>query len=169
MPSLRFGLSLVVNNKKKTKTLLDKGEHVMAKDKLKIAMMGQKHVLSREGGVEIVVKELSTRMAAKGHDVTCYDRSGHHVSGEKLDRRSEYKGVKIKQVWTIEKKGLAAMTSSFFAAFKCAFGKYDIVHIHAEGPAAMTLIPKLFRKRVIVIVHGDAQIISRKNEGQMAA
>ena len=47
---------------------------------LKIAMFGQKR-LSREGGIEIVVKELSTRMAQMGNQVTCYNRSGHHVSG----------------------------------------------------------------------------------------
>ncbi len=38
--------------------------------KLAIAMFGQKR-LSREGGVEIVVKELCTRMAQNGCDVTC--------------------------------------------------------------------------------------------------
>lgn len=51
---------------------------------LKIAMFGQKR-LSREGGIEIVVKELSTRMAQMGNQVTCYNRSGHHVSGNEFD------------------------------------------------------------------------------------
>ena len=37
-------------------------------DKLSIAMFGQKR-LSREGGIEIVVKELYTRMAQKGHQL----------------------------------------------------------------------------------------------------
>lgn len=43
---------------------------------LRIAVFGQKR-LSREGGVEIVVKELCTRMAQQGCQVTCYNRSGH--------------------------------------------------------------------------------------------
>ncbi len=64
---------------------------------------------------------------------------------------------------------LATMTASFSAAMKAAFGKYDVVHIHAEGPAAMCWIPKLAGKKVICTVHGDAQIISRKNIGLMAA
>ena len=50
--------------------------------------------------------------------------------------------------------GLAAVTSSFFAALFSAFGKYDVVHIHAEGPAFFSWIPKLTGKRVIVTVHG---------------
>ena len=127
----------------------------MADKKLNIAMLGHKHVLSREGGIEIVVNELATRMASRGHHVTCYDRNTHHVSGNTpLDTRREVGGVKIIPVWTIEKKGLAAMTSSFFGAWKAACGKYDVVHIHAEGPAAMSWLPKLRGKRVIVTVHG---------------
>ena len=121
---------------------------------MKIAMFGQKHVLSREGGVEIVVKELATRMVERGHQVICYDRKTHHVSGEELDTRREYKGVKIVPVWTLEKKGLAAMTSSLAAAWKASRSKADVVHIHAEGPAAMCWLPKLFKKKVIVTVHG---------------
>jgi DNA-binding XRE family transcriptional regulator len=46
--------------------------------------------------------------------------------------------------------GLAAVSSSAFAALYSAFGKYDVVHIHAEGPAFFTWLPKMFGKRVVV-------------------
>lgn len=123
---------------------------------LRIAMLGHKRIPSREGGIEIVVEELSTRMVEKGNSVVCFNRKGHHVSGAEFDVETgnEYKGVRLKTVPTIEKKGLAAVTSSFFASACSAFGSYDIVHIHAEGPAAFCWIPKLFRKKVIVTVHG---------------
>ena len=126
------------------------------KEKLSIAMFGQKRIPSREGGVEIVVEELCTRMVSQGHNVTCYNRDGHHVSGSEYDskRLKEYKGIKLKTVPTIEKKGLAAVSSSFFAALCCAFGRYDVVHIHAEGPAFFAWLPKLFGKKVIVTIHG---------------
>lgn len=126
------------------------------KDKLYIAMLGHKRIPSREGGIEIVVEELSTRMVKEGHSVTCYNRSGHHVSGKEFDGGSleEYRGVKLKSVFTINRKGLAAMTSSFFAAICTAFGKYDVVHFHAEGPCAMLWLPKLFGKRCIATIHG---------------
>ena len=125
-------------------------------DKMKIAMLGQKRIPSREGGVEIVVEELATRMVCLGHDVTCYNRRGHHVSGEQFDSKNldEYKGVRLKSVPTVEKKGLAAMSSSFFAAIKAAFGKYDVVHFHAEGPCAMLWLPKLMGKRCVATIHG---------------
>ena len=116
-------------------------------------MFGQKR-LSREGGIEIVVKELCTRMAKNGYTVTCYNRSGHHGSGAEYDKKTEYEGINQKCVPTIEKKGLAAVSSSFFAALYSAFGKYNVVHIHAEGPAFFSWLPKLLGKRVIVTVHG---------------
>ena len=118
--------------------------------KLAIAMFGQKR-LSREGGVEIVVKELCTRMAQNGCDVTCYNRAGHHVSGAEYDDagKTEYEGIRQKSVPTIERRGLAAVSSSAFAALYSAFGKYDVVHIHAEGPAFFAWLPKMFGKRVV--------------------
>ncbi len=127
-----------------------------SREQLNIAMLGHKRIPSREGGVEIVVEELSTRMAAQGHALTCYNRKGHHVSGKEFDSQTllKYKGVKLRNVITIDKKGLAAMTSSFFAAVKAAIGKYDVVHFHAEGPCAMIWIPKLFGKRCICTIHG---------------
>ncbi len=122
---------------------------------LKIAMFGHKR-LSREGGIEIVVKELCTRMAQQGCQVTCYNRSGHHVSGAEYDAvdKTEYKGIVQKYVPTIERRGLAAVSSSAFAALYSAFGKYDVVHIHAEGPAFFCWLPKMLGKRVVVTIHG---------------
>lgn len=124
--------------------------------KVKIAMLGHKSIPSRQGGIEIVVEELAVRMAALGHQVTIYNRSGHHVSGKEFDQKKlrEYKGIRMKYVPTIDQKGLAAMSASFFAAVAAAFGKYDVVHFHAEGPCAMLWLPKLFGKRCIATVHG---------------
>ena len=47
------------------------------------------------------------------------------------------------------------MSSSFFAAFYSAFGKYDVVHIHAEGPAFFAWLPKLFGKKVVVTIEPE--------------
>mgnify|MGYP002615300084 FL=1 len=130
------------------------------KEKLRLAVFGHKR-WSREGGVEIVVKELCTRMAQQGCQVTCYNRSGHHVSGAEYDDagKTEYEGIRQKSVPTIERRGLAAVSSSAFAALYSAFGKYDVVHIHAEGPAFFAWLPKMFGKRVVVTVHGECEII----------
>lgn len=89
-------------------------------------------------------------MAALGHSVTCFNRGGHHVSGKEFDKGKvkRYKGVRLITVPTLDKKGLAAMTSSFFAALRAALGMYDVVHFRAEGPCAMIWLPKL-----VVTIH----------------
>lgn len=124
--------------------------------RLKVAVIGHKRVPSREGGVEIVVEELSIRMAKKGIDVTVYNRRGRSANGENSDlaAKKEYNGVKIKNALTINKKGLAAVTSSFFAGISAAFSNFNVVHFHAEGPCATLWIPKLFGKRCIATIHG---------------
>jgi glycosyltransferase involved in cell wall biosynthesis len=123
---------------------------------MKIAILGHKRIPSREGGIEIVVEELAKRVVALGHDVTCYNRRGKHtMDGElKVEQTKELDGIRIKSVLTIDRRGLAAVTSSFFASLCVAFGKYDVVHYHAEGPCVFLWIPKLFGKRVVATIHG---------------
>lgn len=130
---------------------------------LRVAMVGQKTILSRKGGVEVVVKELSERMVKKGIMVTCYNR---REKGEKHPK--EYNGIKMKYAWTIRAKGLAALTSSFFATIMILFSKNDVVHYHAEGPCAWMWIIKFFsKKRIVATIHGlDWQ---RAKWGKMAA
>lgn len=125
-------------------------------ERLNIAMLGHKYIPSREGGIEVVVGELSTRLVEEGCSITCYNRFNDRVQSKKTDVEieSEYKGVRLKIVPTIRRKGLAAVTSSFFATVYAAFGNYEVVHIHAEGMAAFCWLPRLFGKKVIVTVHG---------------
>lgn len=126
------------------------------KEKLNIVMLGHKRVPSREGGVEIVVEELATRMVAAGHHVTCLNRAGNHVSGEAFNAEvmDSYKGIQIKTVPTLDKKGLAAMTASVTGAIAAVFSHCDVVHFHAEGPCAMLWLPKMFGKRCVATIHG---------------
>lgn len=127
---------------------------------LRIAMIGHKRIPSREGGIEIVVEELAVRMAALGHRVDAYNRYGHHVSGKKYDEeygwkgRKFYKGVRVYIIPTFRTSKLNAIVYSFLATIRALFGGYDVLHYHAEGPCAMLWIPKLFRRRIVVTVHG---------------
>lgn len=125
---------------------------------MKIAMIGHKRVPSREGGVEIVVEELSTRLAKKEHKVDIYNRKGKNVQDKNADLKNkkikEYKGTKIITIPTINKKGLDALVYSFFASIVASFKKYDILHYHAEGSCAMLWIPHILKKKIVVTIHG---------------
>ncbi len=126
---------------------------------MKIIMLGHKRIPSREGGVEIVVEELASRMAAKGHDVTVYNRKGNHVSGAEnglmeYKKSYEYRGIHVKTVFTLPNKSLNAIVYAFFATLKACVTKCDVVHFHAEGPCAMLPLAKLFGKKCVATIHG---------------
>ena len=123
---------------------------------MKVAMIGHKVVPSRRGGIENVLTTLCPILVEMGLDVTCYNRSSDKVENEYVGtvENNMYKGVKIKNAWTLKVRGFAAMIASFTAAISASFCDYDVVHFHAEGPCAALWIPKLFGKKCVATVHG---------------
>ena len=121
---------------------------------MKIAMIGHKRIPSREGGVEIVVGELSRRMAALGHSVTAYNRKSEHIAGNEYEALNDWQGVKIKWVKTPDSSKLNAIVYSFFAALSASFKGFDVVHFHAEGPCSMIPLAKLTGKKCVATIHG---------------
>lgn len=126
---------------------------------MKIAMIGHKRIPSREGGVEIVVEELATRLVKNGHTVDVYNRKGNNVQDENADKENkklkEYKGIKLLTIPTIiNKKGIEAFMYSCLATIRALFGKYDVIHYHAEGPCAMLWIPHIFGIKTVATIHG---------------
>ncbi|WP_035302149.1 glycosyltransferase family 4 protein [Clostridium sp. DL-VIII] len=125
---------------------------------MKVAMIGHKRVPSREGGVEVVVEELSTRMVKQGIQVDIYNRSGYNVAGRKYDVKSNncknYRGCKIVTIPTFQNKKLNAIIYSFLATVRALLGRYDVIHFHAEGPCSMIWIPHLLGIYTVATIHG---------------
>lgn len=118
-------------------------------------MIGHKFIPSRDGGVEVVVSNLAPHLARIGYDVTCYNRTSKELRKlKKSDRLKEYKGVRLIWTPTIDRRGLAAMTSSIFATIMASFSSFDLIHFHTEGPCVLCFLPKLFGKKVVVTIHG---------------
>ena len=123
-------------------------------------MIGHKRIPSREGGIEIVVEELATKMVEEGHDVYVYNRAGHHVSGAENDVNigKMYKGIHIITIPTSEKKSLNATIYSVLATLHAVFHHYDVIHFHASGPCAMIWLPHLLGIHTVATIHGiDSQ------------
>lgn len=116
---------------------------------MKIAMIGQKGIPSRVGGVEIHVEEIASRLVNKGHDVTAYCRK-NYCDGS----FQEYKGINIKYIKSINNKHLDAITYTFLATIDAIKRDFDIIQYHALGPSMLAFIPKLFGKKVVCTVHG---------------
>lgn len=116
---------------------------------MKIAMIGQKRIPSRDGGVEIHVEEIAVHLVEKGHNVTVYNRRKRG-----FPILHEYKGIRIVNIPTINRKSLDAVVYTFLATIHALFGHYDIIHYHAEGPCFMLWLPHLFGIRTVATIHG---------------
>ena len=123
---------------------------------MNIAIIGHKRIPSREGGVEIVVEELATRMVACGHQVTVYNRRGGHVAGDEysVENKREYKGIRIVNIPTFKNSKLNAIVYSMNATIHAMCSKYDVIHYHAEGPSIMTALARFTKKKIVVTIHG---------------
>ena len=119
-------------------------------------MIGHKSIPSRDGGVEVVVSSLAPRLAELGYDVTCYNRTGRKA--RKLRKEGtlarEYRGVRLVWTPTLDRRGLAAASSSLLATVMASFSRLDLVHFHTEGPCVLCGLPRLMGKKVVVTVHG---------------
>ena len=138
--------------------MIVKGRHEEKMQKIpkRIAMIGHKYIPSRDGGVEVVVSNLAPHLTEIGYDVTCYNRTNQEF---KKMRKSaplprEHRGVHLVWTPTVDRRGLAAMSSSIIATVMASFRRFDLVHFHTEGPCVICWLPRLLGKKVVVTIHG---------------
>ena len=124
----------------------------------KIAMIGHKRIPSREGGVEIVVDELSTRLVQKGYHVVAYNRkertARHKRARMPAKTAKSHNGIRIINIPTFRSNKLNAVVYAALATLRALFGGHGVIHYHAEGPSMMLGIPRIFGIRVISTIHG---------------
>lgn len=116
---------------------------------MRLAMIGHKDFPSRSGGVEVVVFELSTRLAQRGHSVTAYNR-GRRAG----DNQGSVQGVAYVRTATSQRQSLNALLYSITATLQALPQKYDLIHYHALGPSVMLLLPHLRGIPTVATVHG---------------
>lgn len=116
---------------------------------MKIAMIGPKRIPSREGGIDVVVGRLSQELVKRGQDVTVYVRRKKGVKPQK-----SYEGVRLKEVFTINKKATDALVSSFLATLRGLWGGYDVLHFHALGNTCFLFLTAFSKKKIVVTIHG---------------
>ncbi|HEX5708031.1 MAG TPA: glycosyltransferase [Pyrinomonadaceae bacterium] len=82
---------------------------------MRIAILGTRGVPASYGGFETFAEQLSTRLVARGHDVTVYCRA-HYVSPRQL----EYKGVRLEVLPTIRHKYFDTVVHAFISSLHAA-------------------------------------------------
>src|SRR4051812_40417883 len=100
---------------------------------MRIVILGTRGVPASYGGFETFAEQLSTRLVARGHEVTVYCRA-HYVS----PRQIEYKGVRLKVLPTIRHKYFDTIVHTGLSAFHAAaVRRFDAALIcNAEGREA---------------------------------
>jgi len=103
---------------------------------MRIAILGTRGIPANYGGFETFAEHLSTRLVARGHDVTVYCRA-HYVS----PRQIEFQGVRLKVLTTIRHKYLDTVVHTFLSALHAAPGRFDVALIcnAANAPFAPIL------------------------------
>ena len=120
---------------------------------LRIAMVGQKGIPARYGGVETHVENIATRLAARGHDVTVFCRSRLR-DAQAPGANGIYRGVHLLYRGSVNTKHLDAASHTFLSALEasCRHG-FDLVHLHGIGPAAFAPVAGLFGRKVVTTFH----------------
>lgn len=117
---------------------------------MRIALVGSRGIPATYSGFETFYEQLGVRLAARGHQVTVYNRS-HHIGS----KRREYKGVRIVCLPSIQSKHLDTLTHTALSLLHGLFQGYDIVYVCIVGNAPLCLLPKLTRTPVLINVDGD--------------
>jgi glycosyltransferase involved in cell wall biosynthesis len=120
---------------------------------MKIAVIGAKGIPVKQGGIERYCQEFYPRIVKSGHQVDLFARPSYTNRG--WFSSYYYQGVRVISLPSLPIKGLDALISSAFGIIYAVFGGYDVIHIHALGPALFSPIPKLLSSaRVIVTCQG---------------
>ena len=101
------------------------------------------------GGFETFAEHLSTRLVARGHDVTVYCRA-HYVS----PRQIEYHGVRLKVLPTIRHKYFDTVIHTFLSALYAVPARYDAALICNAANAPFAPLLRMTGTPVAVNVDG---------------
>lgn len=114
-------------------------------------MLGLRGFPKVQGGVETHAEHLCPLLVEMGCDVTVLVRSSY----QSKENSKEWMGVKFVSIWAPKSLVLEAIIHSFIGMFYAALKRPDILHIHAIGPAIITLPSRLLGLKVVVTHHSQ--------------
>jgi glycosyltransferase involved in cell wall biosynthesis len=112
---------------------------------MRIAILGTRGIPARYGGFETFAEELSTRLAARGHQVSVYCRGAGDRS---------YRGVALRQLPSIRHKYLDTLAHTFLSTLHLLFHRVDVALYCNGANAVFTPIARLFGMPVALNVDG---------------
>jgi len=114
---------------------------------MRIAVLGTRGIPANYGGFETFAEEISTRLVARGHDVTVYCRSGP-------EPHSTYGGVRLQYLSTIRHKYFDTIAHTFVSTMHLLAHRVDVALYCNGANTIFTIVPRLFGMRVALNVDG---------------
>ena len=116
---------------------------------MRIAILGTRGIPASYGGFETFAEHLSTRLVARGHEVTVYCRA-HYVSPRQL----EYQGVRLKVLPTIRHKYFDTVIHAFLSSLHAVPSRFDAALICNAANAPFASILRFTGTPVAINVDG---------------
>jgi glycosyltransferase involved in cell wall biosynthesis len=113
---------------------------------VRIAILGTRGIPANYGGFETFAEELSTRLVARGHEVTVCCRERHPFT--------EFRGVRLQFLPTIHHKYFDTLAHTFLSILWLLAHPVDVVLCCNAGNAIFTFLPRLFGMPVALNVDG---------------
>ncbi len=113
---------------------------------MRIAMIGQKGMPARDGGVERHVHDLAMRLNKNDFEVSVYSRKWYTQAQD-----SQMDGVNIIHVPTIHTKHFDTILHTFMATLHAMYLRHDIIHYHGVGPSLLSWIPRVFSPQIKIV------------------
>jgi hypothetical protein len=116
---------------------------------MKLAILGTRGIPANYGGFETFAEELSTRLAARGHDVTVYGRSNNIRHAQPT-----YKGVRLAILPTIGTKHLDTVAHTLLSVLHALPRRFDCILVCNAANAFFCLVPRVAGTPVALNVDG---------------
>ena len=116
---------------------------------LRIALMGSRGIPASYSGFETFYEQLAVRLAARGHEVTVYNRAHHYT-----ERHTQYQGVRIVTLPSIATKHLDTLTHALLSLLHALFTRKQVYCMVIVGNSPLVLLTKLFGRRMLLNVDG---------------
>lgn len=132
---------------------------------MRIIVTGTRGIPGIQGGVETHCEELFPNILKlhKDNRITIIRRSAYVTQKNNV---SEYKGIKIKTIFSPHNKSLEAIVHTSLAVIYAGIRRPDILHIHAVGPGLLIPFARLLGLKVVMTHHGPDY--ERKKWGRLA-
>lgn len=114
-----------------------------------IAMIGFRGVPHTYGGGEELARHLAPRLAAKGHHVTVYCRSGYYP-----ERSPMWEGVHRVFYPAPEHKSLGQFVHAAWATVDATIRRPDVIYVHTLPSAPHSILPWALGGKIVVNVNG---------------